>query len=334
MSSKKDLFPVHDLSIINRIISEMKIIDIHTHGIGGYDTRTTAVEHILKIAEIQGSYGVSEILLTVYPSSVQEMRGHMDTIRKAIQIQQSSLRNHQISFENQTTSNNSPPTVIPSENFRCAIISGINLEGPFLNPARSGSLHAEACIRPAEDVVKDLTEGFEDIIRIITVAPEMPDAQSIIRKLSDTGIIVSMGHSDATYAEAEAGYHAGAKGITHLFNAMRSFHHREPGIAGFGLSNQDIYIEIIADPFHLDARVIELIFRIKNPDKIIIISDTVRETNREFSFSGIRDDSSRLLGGSMAVAESAERLIRLGYDRDAIMRCITENPERYLSHPS
>ena len=309
----------------------MKITDIHTHGIGGYDTRTTAVEHILKIAEIQGAWGVSEILLTAYPSSVQEMRRHMDTIRKAVQFQQSSIQGHHLRLVNQATSNNNPAMGASHDSLRPAIIAGVHLEGPFLNPLRCGSLDAKACIEPAEYSFKDLTEGFEDIIRIITVAPEIPGALSLIRKLSDMGIAVSMGHSDATYAEAEAGFHAGAKGITHIFNAMRSFHHREPGIAGFGLSNQDIYVEIIADPFHLDDRVIELIFRTKNHDKIIIVSDTVRETNREIR-TGARDDTGRLLGGSMVVTESAERLIRQGYDKDVIMRCITENPQAYLSH--
>jgi N-acetylglucosamine-6-phosphate deacetylase len=145
------------------------------------------------------------------------------------------------------------------------------------------------------------------------------------------GAVVSMGHSDATYAEAEEGFHAGARGITHLFNAMRGFHHREPGIAGFGLFNQDIYTEIIADPFHLHDRVIDMVFNIKNPDKIIIISDSVKETDREISSSGIRNDRERLLGGSMAVTGSAERLVNMGYDKDIIMRCITKNPRAYLS---
>ena len=146
------------------------------------------------------------------------------------------------------------------------------------------------------------------------------------------GILVSMGHSDATYAESEQGFRAGAKGVTHIFNAMRGFHHREPGLAGFGMSNQDVYIEIIADPFHLHDRVIDLVFKIKNPEKIIIISDTAKETVKENQRSGVRDDRGKLMGGSMVVTESAERLIKRGYDKDLIMRCITKNPQAYLLH--
>jgi N-acetylglucosamine-6-phosphate deacetylase len=242
MCSKENLFRAHDSSIINRIVPEMKITDIHTHGFGGYDTRTTTVENILKIAEIHGAFGVSQIILTVYPSSVPEMRGHMDTIRKAIKIQQSSLRGHQLRQEERAAADKRQNTDVTPDGLGQAMIAGLHLEGPFLNPKRSGALDTEACMKPAEYSLKELTEGFENIIKIITIAPEMPGALNLIRKLSDMGIVVSMGHSDATYAEAEAGFHAGARGITHIFNAMGSFHHREPGISGFGLLNDNIYI--------------------------------------------------------------------------------------------
>ena len=313
--------------------SEMKIIDIHTHGIDGYDTRTTTEEDILKIAEIQGSYGVSDILLTIYPSPLHGMREHMETVRKAMEIQRSSVSRHQSGSIGQDSPKTKTPAALMPNDCRPATISGLHLEGPFLNPLRCGALCAESCIEPTEDVFRELSEGYEDIIKIITIAPEMHGALRLMRKISDMGILVSMGHSDATYAESEQGFRAGAKGVTHIFNAMRGFHHREPGLAGFGLSNQDVYIEIIADPFHLHDRVIDLIFKIKNPEKIIIISDTVKETDEGNRISGVRDDRGKLLGGSMPVTESAKRLVRQGYDEEVIMRCITENPRAYLSHP-
>ena len=132
-----------------------------------------------------------------------------------------------------------------------------------------------------------------------------------------------MGHSDATFSEAEAGFHAGARGITHIFNAMRSFHHREPGIAGFGLINKDIYIEVIADPFHLHPKTLELIFKTKSPEKIIIVSDSVKETpsiplssrRGKGRGKGVTDThKGKLLGGSMTIIESSRRLIQMGFD--------------------
>jgi len=304
---------------------------MHIHGIGGFDTRTKAEAHIIRIAEIQGSRGVSEILPTVYPSSVKEMRTHMETIKRAMNIQKSSLDGQQHGQTNQATSHGDSSEGIFQNRSGQAAIAGIHLEGPFLNPLQCGSLNPDVCAEPSEYVFRSLAEGFEDIIKIMTIAPEMPGAIELIRKISDMGIVVSMGHSDATYAEAEEGFRAGAKGVTHLFNAMRGFHHREPGIAGFGLSNREIYIEIIADPFHLHAHVIDLVFKTKNPDKIIIISDAVKETGIEIHASGIRDGFGNLMGGSIVVTESAERLIMQGYDKDMIIGCITENPTRYLS---
>jgi N-acetylglucosamine-6-phosphate deacetylase len=289
----------------------MKIIDIHTHGIGGYDTKSNKVEDILKIAEIFGSQGVAEIIPTIYPSSIKVMRENMMTVKKAMEKQHSALRNP-----------------------HSALISGVHLEGPFLNPSKCGALNASTFIEATEYNLKKLIEGFEDIVKIITIAPEIKGAIKLIKKISGRGIIVSMGHSDATFSETEAGFKAGARGITHIFNAMSSFHHREPGIAGFGLINKDVYIEVIADPFHLHPKTLELIFRIKNPERIIIVSDSVRETKIRRTGRGkvkaVTDIHGKLLGGSMTIIESSRRLIQMGFDKEIIMRCITVNPERYL----
>ncbi|MDD5434825.1 MAG: hypothetical protein PH343_05285, partial [Nitrospira sp.] len=194
---------------------------------------------------------------------------------------------------------------------------------------------------------------------LITIAPEITGGLKLIKQASDMGIVVSMGHSDLTYAEAEAGFHAGAKGITHLFNAMSGFHHREPGLAGFGLLNNEIYAEVIADPYHLHPKTLELIFRTKNTEKIILISDTIKSSGvpekddekshphlnplpegeeTSLPFKG-RDrvgmglfsrETGRLLGGAMTVVEASNRLIEAGYDKTIVTGCITKNPEKYL----
>ena len=283
----------------------MKTIDVHTHGIGGFDTTAVSENDILRIAEIHGSHGVSEIIPTVYPSTIGLMRENMQTINDAMALQDQEGREG-------------------------ARIAGMHLEGPFLNPARCGALNSNAFIGPDESVMKELLEGFEDVIRIITISPELDGAPALIKTISGMGIVVSMGHSDATYSEAEEGFDSGARGITHIFNAMRGIHHREPGIAGFGLMNRDVYIEVIADPFHLDPKLIDFIFSSKDHEKIIIISDTVKDTKTEAVSDGIMNGEGRLMGGSLTVTESAERLIRAGIDKDIVMKAISENPERYL----
>ncbi|MDI6889885.1 MAG: hypothetical protein QMC83_02940 [Thermodesulfovibrionales bacterium] len=299
----------------------MKTIDIHTHGIGGYDIRTTAEEDILKIAEILGSYGVSEIILTVYSAPLKVMMESMMAVKKAME-KQKDISNPPPPFSKRGHGGiNHPSRII-----------GVHLEGPFLNPSKCGALNAMTFIELTEYNLRELLEGFEDIVKIITIAPEIKGATGFIKKISDRGIIVSMGHSDATFSEAEAGLNAGARGITHIFNAMRGFHHREPGIAGFGLLNKDIYIEVIADPFHLHPKTLELIFRTKNPGRIIIVSDSVKETpSPSLPPFAITDTQGRLRGGSMTIVESSKRLIQMGFDKVVIMGCITTNPERYLS---
>lgn len=288
----------------------MNIFDIHTHGIAGYDTRTHNVDDIIKIAEIHGSYGVSKIILTIYPSTIKTMRENMEIVRKAMHKQKKS--------------------VIKNKSAR---IIGLHLEGPFLNPLKSGALSGSSLKEPDESCLKELIEGYNNIIKIITVAPELTGALRLIKKISDLGIVVSMGHSNASYAEAEAGFHAGARGITHLFNAMRGYHHREPGISGFGLINQDIYVEVIADPFHLHPKTFDLILKTKNPDRIIIVSDTVKKTylKKQLMEAGVADSGGRLLGGSMTVVESVDRLIRMGYNESTVMQFVTSNPRKYIS---
>ncbi len=284
----------------------MKIIDVHTHGIGGHDTRTRDEKDILAIAETHGSLGVAEIVLAIYPAAIKVMRKDMDVVRKAMELQKSMADNQ-------------------------SRIIGVHLEGPFLNSLQCGALDAAAFLEPEEYHLQKLIEGFEDIVKIITIAPELKGAAGTITKIADKGIIPSMGHSEATYNEAENGFNAGALGITHIFNAMSSFHHREPGIAGFGLLNQEVYIEVIADPFHLHRATLDLIFKIKNPARVIIISDSVSGSKMPGSSQGVTDGSGRLMGGSMTIMESALQLVEMGFEKNAVMKCVTVNPKRYLT---
>ena len=315
------------------MIIVMKVIDVHTHGIGGYDTRTNVLDHILKIADIHGSHGVSEIMLSIYPAKLELMRKHMGVVKKAIDKQNntnSKLKVQSSTRKTQHSQRKKHASKLNTQNLNLSSIIGVHLEGPFLNTKKSGALDKKTFIEPTEYHFEKLIEGFDDIVKIITIAPEMKGAPRLIKKMADRGIIVSMGHSNATYAEAEAGYRAGARGLTHIFNAMRGFHHREPGLAGFGLLHNDVYIEVIADPYHLDEKTLELIFRIKNPERILIVSDTVRKSKTTEN-KAITDVHKKLSGGCLTITESSRRLIEMGFNKRIVENCITKNPERYLS---
>lgn len=300
----------------------MRVIDIHTHGLSGYDTRTVDPVNILKIAELHGAHGVSDIVLSIYPGTIEEMRGHMAAVKDGIEMQRTA-------FSNQRTAKDNSRFKIQNPKF--ARIAGIHIEGPFLNPTRAGALDPASFQKPSEKTWKTLIEGFEEVVKIVTIAPELEGAHRLIKKIANMGIVVSLGHSDATYAESEKAFHAGAKSVTHLFNAMRGIHHREPGLAGFGLTNRDIYVEVIADPFHLHKQIIELIYRMKEFEKIIIVSDSVKGTKNTKRNQVIQEKTGTLEGGSMTITESANRLIGMGLDETMVVDCISANPLACLS---
>ncbi|MBI5848553.1 MAG: amidohydrolase family protein [Nitrospirae bacterium] len=277
-------------------------VDLHTHGINRYDTRTDAYEDILTLAKAHAKAGTSAILPTIYSGHIDEMRKGLKAVRMAMDMQTKGRESG-------------------------AEILGLNLEGPFLNPLRCGAMDKDTFIRPTLAALKKLIGGYEDIARIITIAPELPGAIKVIEKCADMGIRVNMGHSDATLRQAVDAKKAGATGITHLFNAMRPFHHREPGLAGLGLMDRDLSIEVIADGVHLHPKTLELIFRCKPLEKIIIVSDSVMG-NR--SAEGVVYSHGILAGSGLTIGGAVKKLQRIGIPDAKILKASTDNPLRYI----
>jgi N-acetylglucosamine-6-phosphate deacetylase len=275
------------------------LIDIHAHGAENYDTRTRRQDDILHVADIHGQRGTGAFLPTIYPGPIEAMRENMAAVRRAMSAQREGAR-----------------------------ILGVHLEGPFLNPDRAGSLDGKNFAEPSEETLTRLVEDCEDIIKIITVAPELPGALRVIELCRKKGFLVHLGHSDATFDQAEEGKRAGATGITHVFNAMRSFHHREPGLAGFGLMDEDISVEVIADMAHLHAQSLKMLFDMKSPDKILLVSDSVKGPG--WGKGPIRGADGVLLGGGIALGDAVKNLITLGVPQDRAFQFASDNPMKYL----
>ncbi len=291
-------------------------VDLHTHGIGRYDTRTHNPSDILRIAELHAAAGTDAILPAVYPAPVVEMRGNMEAVRQAMERQ---------AERNGETREITNPS---NASFRHeARILGVHLEGPFLNPERCGALDKAAFARPGLSSLRELVAGYEGIVKVITIAPEIPGALKVIERCRALGIRVNMGHSDATYKEAARGKRAGATGITHLFNAMRPFHQREPGLAGLGLVDEEVYIEVIADGFHLHPVTLELIFNRKRLDRIILVSDSVKGTKG----SNPAVNKGILAGSGITLLDSYKVLKGIGVPEAEIVEAATDNPKRYLA---
>lgn len=303
-------------------------IDLHTHGFKGYDTRTSDPGHILKMAWLYKGAGTDAFLPTIYPAPIDEMRKNMDAVKRAIEIQGSEFKVRSPEFGVQSSKLKTQNSKLKIDNFPSSVILGVHLEGPFLNPARCGALDKSYFVRPALSNFKKLTCGFEDIIRIITVAPELPGALRLIERCAELGIKVNMGHSDATYRQASEGMKAGATGITHIFNAMRPFHHREPGLAGFGLS-EDIFIEVIADGVHIHPVVLDLIFSVKKKERIILVSDSVRGAKGDGR--PVYASGKMLAGSGITMKNSVKVLRKIGVSGHNI-DIYKYNPLRYLTN--
>ncbi len=269
-------------------------IDLHVHGTGKHDTRG-GERDILAMSRSLGRAGLAAFLPTVYPAPVAEMHRAMGEVRAAM-------------------ARGAEPG--------SARILGVHLEGPFLNPARQGALDKDSLIvRPHMMDFRRLVDGFDDIIRIITIAPELPGALKIIEAASNLGIRVNMGHTDATYRQALDGKKAGATGVTHLFNAMRPLHHREPGLVGLALTDPELYVELIADGEHVSAEVVRMVFALKPRDRIIAVSDSVIGPHLR---EGV------LQGSNITLGEGVRRLIMMGIPGSAVARAVRANPLAYL----
>lgn len=153
-----------------------------------------------------------------------------------------------------------------------AHVLGVHLEGPYLNPRRKGA-HNPALLRPI--TLAEVTAWAEHpLVRLVTLAPELANAPAMIEQLAARGIVVSAGHSDATYAEALAGFAAGIQWGTHLFNAMRDFNHREPGLTG-ALLTTAIQTGVIADGVHVHPAALRLAFHAKGAEQLTLVTDAM-----------------------------------------------------------
>jgi N-acetylglucosamine-6-phosphate deacetylase len=248
----KDVGPKTKLKRRNLEILDFKdhiiapgFIDIHIHGIAGGYTMDAKIESIEKMVKALALHGVTSFLPTLEPASIEVLKKALETI------------------------------ILAKEKNIGAKIAGINLEGPFLNIEKAGGVKKEYLRPPSIKEFDELYEFSHKTIKIITIAPELPKGIEFIRYASSLGIVVSIGHTNATYKEAIEAIKNGASHVTHLFNAMRGLHHREPGVIGAVLENPNVTVELICDLIHLHPSIIRLVYQIKPIESIITVTDSV-----------------------------------------------------------
>lgn len=233
------------------------LIDLHIHGYLNEDASDGKPEGIRKMAEGVIKNGVTVFLPTTMTVSMEEIEKALDVVRG---LQKESL------------------------DWKGAYIAGVNSEGPFINESKKGAQAAEHIKTPDADwVIKN-----SDIIKICTIAPETEGGYDAIKKITrESGVKVSVGHTDATFEEAMKAFDCGATQVTHLFNAQTPLHHRKPGVVGAGLAS-DAYTELIADTFHVNPGLYSVVYKCKK-DKLVLITDCTRAggmPDGEYSLGG------------------------------------------------
>ncbi len=245
------------------------MIDLQVNGAGGIDL-TSEPERVWEVGSILTRFGVSAFLPTLVSASFDVI----DRARGAY-------------LEG------------PPPGYDGATVLGWHVEGPFIAPSRAGAHATESLRAPDVAAVGGWSPGSG--VRIVTLAPELPGALAVVEALLATGVVVSAGHSAATFDEANRGFDAGIRMVTHLFNAMAPLDHREPGLAGAALLDDRVTVGLLIDGLHVAPGMVALVRRIVGPDRLLAVSDAIEAL-------GMPPGRHKLAGRDVIVDGSSARL--------------------------
>ncbi|MGF1775480.1 N-acetylglucosamine-6-phosphate deacetylase [Vibrio nomapromontoriensis] len=310
------VLPISELSAsmeridLNGANTSPGFIDLQLNGCGGVmlnDEITAETIHTMHRANLKS--GCTSFLPTLITSSDEDMRQALEAAR----TYQEQYQNHSL---------------------------GLHLEGPYLNVEKKG-IHSVDFIRQSDDSMIDLICENSDLVAKVTLAPEQ-NAPEHIEKLRDAGIVVSIGHTNATYAEARKGFESGITFATHLFNAMTPMTGREPGVVGAIYDTPDVYAGIIADGFHVDYANIRIAHKVKG-EKLVLVTDATAPAGAEmdyFIFVGKKvyykdgkcvDENGTLGGSALTMIEAVQNTVEhAGIALDETLRMATLYPAKAM----
>jgi N-acetylglucosamine-6-phosphate deacetylase len=294
------------------------LVDIHIHGAAGHDVMEGDADSLAAIERLLVRHGVTSYCPTTVTAPLNETLAALEKLARAVE-----------SAKTITHADRAQPL-------------GIHLEGPFLSHARPG-VHPPVSLQPAsERVFAPMWEAAVGQVAILTIAPELGGALALIAEAAQRGVCVSIGHTNADSDEAKAGIKAGARHVTHAFNAMRRMEHRDPGVLGVVLTDDSITADIIVDGLHVEPEVVDLFLRTKGLDRAVLISDALSATGMpdgtyrlgmfEVQVRDGRCESHGKLAGSVLTLDQAignvMRFARLSFQDG--LRLATLNPARVL----
>lgn len=293
-------------------------VDVHIHGAGGHDAMEARVEALQAICSMAARHGTTALLATV-------MTAPPEQIVRSLSVAAAQTR-----------------TPWPAEAEPIAAIVGAHLEGPFISAARAGVHPPEWIVAPSIGRLQQFLDAAGGTLRLLTLAPELEGALEVIEWGRRAGLILSLGHTDATYEQACAAIERGASHAAHVFNAMRPFHHRQTGVLGAVLNDPRVTAEVIADGVHVDAPAVRLLIRAKGPEAVLLVTDATAAAGMPDGVyrlgplevvvrDGVcRDKAGRLAGSSLTMDRALQYVLRLGLPPAQALAMATLNPARLL----
>ncbi|MEJ2637323.1 MAG: N-acetylglucosamine-6-phosphate deacetylase [Calditrichia bacterium] len=289
------------------------LIDIHIQGAGGADILDGTPEALQTISKTLASLGVTGFLATTVVHS-QKPNEHL---RLAAEMSEKDLGG--------------------------ARLLGVHLEGPFINPAKRGGISPDSIYLPSKEALDNILEITGSSLKMMTIAPEMPGNDEIIRQLLDNNIVPSFGHSNAGYEETARSLRQGIPHVTHIFNAMRPLHHRNPGPLPAVFEDSNVTVQIISDGVHLHPGIIRMLYRIIGPERCVCITDGVQAiglpegryiyNTKEYESRGgaARYPDGTLIGTAIGLNEIAWRFMEFtGCSPEEAVNAASLNPARVL----
>lgn len=292
------------------------LFDIHMHGCAGKDVMEATPEALHIVSSYLAQHGVTEYLATTVTAPLDATLRALDGLGKLVRA---------------GASRNSASPV------------GIHIEGPFVSHAKKGMHPEQYILEPSPALLDRFWEVSHGAIQLMTIAPEVPGALETIGRATELGIRSSIGHSNATSAEAREAIAAGATTATHTFNAMRPYDHREPGILGVVLDDDRLYSDLVCDGIHVSPEAVRLWFKAKGPAMSILITDSLEATGMPdgiYALGGTRvhvhdgtctTDAGVLAGSIITLDHALERFRSLtGADVATAVRVASRNPRAML----
>ena len=291
------------------------LVDVHFHGAVGEDFSDATADGLQAIADFELSQGVTYIC----PAGMTLPEDQLTKI-----------------CENTAAHR--------AKNSGGAEVVGAHLEGPFLSMAKKGAQNGNFLHAPDIDMLRRLQKAAQGSVKLVTVAPEEPNAMEFIRGASQDGITVSVGHTAAGYEIASAAFGAGATHATHLYNGMPSLHHREPGVIGAAFDAPGTRVELICDGIHIHGSVVRLTFQMFGKERVVLISDSLRATGMpdgRYPFGGqeievhgnratIADHPETLAGSVTSLMGCLRQAVQFGIPLADAVRASSYNPAQAI----